>query len=330
MRPSFPMRKTRTVYVAIATIMLAGPASALALAGTGSNNSAAAGPVLRANVTPRRPHFDHPVTVTGIAPAADVGHWATLAASPAHQSRWRYLASTHIGSGGKFRLRVRLRSSGLVRVIDSAVPPPVRPGATRGDFTSSQISSAGLASDPLAVVVVARLEVGAAQHRVRSGDQVHVRGRLLPGRAGREVFLLGHFRHGFRTVARAHTGAAGGFTLRYTPAGGVQRRLRVTFAGDRYNAPARAPAGRLTVYTASVASWYDDAGNTACGFHAGLGVANKTLPCGTRVNFLYRGRSVTATVDDRGPFVAGREWDLNQNTAAALGFAGVGTVWTAG
>ena len=32
------------------------------------------------------------------------------------------------------------------------------------------------------------------------------------------------------------------------------------------------------------------------------------------------GRTVTAVVDDRGPYVAGREWDLNQNTAAALGF----------
>jgi rare lipoprotein A (peptidoglycan hydrolase) len=33
-------------------------------------------------------------------------------------------------------------------------------------------------------------------------------------------------------------------------------------------------------------------------------------------------------VDDRGPFVGGRDWDLNQNTAAALGFGGVGAVWT--
>jgi len=28
-----------------------------------------------------------------------------------------------------------------------------------------------------------------------------------------------------------------------------------------------------------------------------------------------------------GPYVEGRDWDLNQNTAAALGFGGVGTVW---
>jgi rare lipoprotein A (peptidoglycan hydrolase) len=81
------------------------------------------------------------------------------------------------------------------------------------------------------------------------------------------------------------------------------------------------------VFSPDLASWYYDAGTTACGYHAGLGVANRTLPCGTRVAFHFGGRTVTAVVDDRGPYVGGRNWDLNQNTAAALGFAGTGTVW---
>jgi rare lipoprotein A (peptidoglycan hydrolase) len=76
-----------------------------------------------------------------------------------------------------------------------------------------------------------------------------------------------------------------------------------------------------------VASWYSDGGSTACGFHATYGVAHKSLPCGTKVRFALNGRTVTATVDDRGPYIGGREWDLNQNTAAALGFGGVGAVW---
>ena len=76
----------------------------------------------------------------------------------------------------------------------------------------------------------------------------------------------------------------------------------------------------------AVASWYDDAGQTASGFHAFYGVANRTLAFGTRVLFAYRGRTVTATVDDRGPFVYSRLFDLNQNTAGALGFSGVDTV----
>jgi rare lipoprotein A len=77
-----------------------------------------------------------------------------------------------------------------------------------------------------------------------------------------------------------------------------------------------------------VASWYDDAGGTACGFHATFGVANRTLPCGTKVTFRHNGHTVNAVVDDRGPFVGGRDWDLNQNAAAALGFSGVDSVWT--
>ena len=56
-------------------------------------------------------------------------------------------------------------------------------------------------------------------------------------------------------------------------------------------------------------------------------MANRSLPCGTKVTFSRGGRAVTATVDDRGPYVGGRNWDLNQNVAGALGFDGVGTVW---
>ena len=107
-----------------------------------------------------------------------------------------------------------------------------------------------------------------------------------------------------------------------------QRWLRVRFRGDRLNAGSLAHAGQLTAFRESVASWYTDGGATACGFHAYYGVANRTLPCGTNVIFHSGGRSVTAVVDDRGPFVGGREWDLNQNVAGALGFGGVGTVWS--
>lgn len=66
------------------------------------------------------------------------------------------------------------------------------------------------------------------------------------------------------------------------------------------------------------ASWYYDGGSTACGFHAGFGVANRTLPCGTKVTFYYGSRAVKAEVDDRGPFIYSRLWDLNQTVRAAL------------
>ncbi len=62
-------------------------------------------------------------------------------------------------------------------------------------------------------------------------------------------------------------------------------------------------------------------------------VANKTLPCGThvRVCLTRHGPCADATVEDRGPYVAGREWDLNIAVARAIGFlsVGVGPVWVA-
>ena len=80
----------------------------------------------------------------------------------------------------------------------------------------------------------------------------------------------------------------------------------------------------------SVASVFTDYGlGLACGGVLGrqeLGVAHKTAPCGTLITFSYGGRSITVPVIDRGPYIAGREWDLTGATAAALAFPGLGRI----
>jgi rare lipoprotein A (peptidoglycan hydrolase) len=80
----------------------------------------------------------------------------------------------------------------------------------------------------------------------------------------------------------------------------------------------------------SVASVFRDYGlGLACGGLLGreeLGVAHKTAPCGTLITFTYAGRSLTVPVIDRGPYIAGREWDLTGATAAALAFPGLGQI----
>jgi hypothetical protein len=178
------------------------------------------------------------------------------------------------------------------------------------------------------VAVAASLRVTPHGHGVLNGQRTSLSGRLLPEQAGRVVALQTRFGRTWRTVARTRTGRHGGFTLRFAPAPGTHN-LRVRFSGDHANTAATTSAGTATGFEQAVASWYYDGGQTACGFHATYGVANKSLPCGTHVTFSYGGRTVVATVDDRGPYVGGRTWDLNQNTAAALGFGGVGTVWDA-
>ena len=57
-----------------------------------------------------------------------------------------------------------------------------------------------------------------------------------------------------------------------------------------------------------------------------MNVAHKSMAFGTKIQFEYNGKTATAVVNDRGPFIAGRVFDLGPGTAAALGFSGVGTV----
>ena len=72
----------------------------------------------------------------------------------------------------------------------------------------------------------------------------------------------------------------------------------------------------------AVASVYDvRTGNApACGWkYVGRKtVAHLTLPCGTRVRLCFR-RCATLVVGDRGPFVAGRDFDLTFEAARAVG-----------
>ena len=56
----------------------------------------------------------------------------------------------------------------------------------------------------------------------------------------------------------------------------------------------------------------------------GYTAAHKTLPFGTDLVVSYRGRSVAVTVNDRGPFVGGRELDLSRAAARDLGLTRAG------
>ena len=57
-----------------------------------------------------------------------------------------------------------------------------------------------------------------------------------------------------------------------------------------------------------------------------LTAAHKTLPFGTkvRVTHLGNGRSVTVTINDRGPFIRGRIIDLSRRAAGVIGMTGSG------
>ena len=324
MRPDFRPRGLRVAQFTIAAATLALPASAFAFAGSTAADSPDHG-VLPIHVSPARVQVGQAVTITGTTLAAEAGQRVTLQGKVGVASAWRSEQSTTVGPLSRFSFTAHLRHSSLVRVIAARATRSQSVGVRSGAASISAGSTAG--SQP--VKVTAQVSADPVDHAVLAGGRIAVHGRVLPTAGARFVQLQGHAGERWQTLSTARTGRSGRFTLGYRPQSGTNRMLRVLFAGDAANARASTSAGRVTVYQPAVASWYYDAGlATGCGFNATYGVANKTLPCGTKVQFKYGGRTVMATVDDRGPYVYGRTWDLGQSTRAALGFdAGVGTVW---
>jgi rare lipoprotein A len=189
---------------------------------------------------------------------------------------------------------------------------------------------AHIARGPRVLRTAARFVVEHRAVTAQSGETVVVHGRLLPALSDVEVNLISRNGHRWRTVAHGRTHRGGRFKIRYRvqATGATAVRVSVARASAHGARTASASVGQIVGLEPSVASWYYDAGHTACGFHAIYGVANKTLPCGSRVTISYAGRSVVATVDDRGPYVYGRSFDLDQNTARYLGMDGVAQVLT--
>jgi rare lipoprotein A (peptidoglycan hydrolase) len=148
-----------------------------------------------------------------------------------------------------------------------------------------------------------------------------------------------HSRHGH--AARAHLGQR----LRHISLAVALLSLALTpLAAEAQTGGAGAPAGEASgasggaglVFSAPMrsagATWYGPGlyGNgTACGqtLRPGtIGVAHRTLPCGTTVKINYHGHSLVTEVIDRGPYTPGNDFDLTNGARLALGFEGVGKV----
>jgi rare lipoprotein A len=208
-------------------------------------------------------------------------------------------------------------------------PPAQQPLALAPVEIASTTQSLGTA--PLGRPASTTLHVRRAQLNVLDGRQASLTGTLSPGLPGRTIALQAMGRHGWHDVAHTHTGAKGGFHMRYLPRQTGSERVRLRFGGDASELPAHRRLGRLNVYRLAEASWYGGGGSLACGgslTSGTLGVANKTLPCGTLVTLRYGTHSIRVPVVDRGPYVAGREFDLTEATKQALGFGDTGEVWS--
>jgi hypothetical protein len=163
------------------------------------------------------------------------------------------------------------------------------------------------------------------------GDGLRFTGTVSAGDAGDvvEIERLGR-QTAWAWAPTAHGTVApdGSFTA-YWPAnhiGSFQIRAIVEpSVGLAAEAIAASPPLAVTVYRAALATEYGPGfygSQTACGQKLRrdtLGVANRTLRCGTEVSIYYRGRKIVVPVIDRGPYANNADWDLTIATARLLG-----------
>jgi rare lipoprotein A (peptidoglycan hydrolase) len=168
-----------------------------------------------------------------------------------------------------------------------------------------------------------------SRHSVLTGDSVTVRGKVRPSGGHRVKVVFGGTD---QEVLSIHTKSNGTFKARWDVGQLGNYDVQAFGIHDKRVRGSHSKVRHLTSYRLAGASYYGPGlyGNgVACGgtlMPGTLGVANKTLPCGTMVKLRYGGRSVTVPVIDRGPYVAGRDYDLTEATKERLGFPGVGTV----
>lgn len=289
--------------------------------GTAAAESAASS--LTATLRDGHIRYGGSVVVAGRTSQRAAGTTVVLEFRPAG-GQWGAIARSVTKATGRYRLKAEVPASGRLRVVTPS-----------GDATAVAAASAGgsgQGSRELSIRVAPALRSTRVRRHVTSGRATTVRGRVAPVTAGRSVRLQVRRGDTWRTVDRDRTSASGAYALRWRASGPGRHAVRVRVGADRATTATARALGRVNVYRSAHASWYGPGfygSRTACGQTMGygvLGVAHKSLPCGTRVTFRYRGRSVTVPVIDRGPFVAGREFDLTRATKARLGFGSTGNV----
>lgn len=312
--------------------------SALGLAGvlTTAITPAVAAPTMAAPADPAAPiqltitdhtlGYGQALSVSGRLASGQADAPVRLEHRPVGSTAWIPVRSAQTAADGRFALRARVLRSGSLRVVGVTA----QAAAAAGDAAAA--AEPAVASAERAVRVGARIVAGSVRRNVAAGRAVRVAGAVQPARAGRTVALQLRSRGRWRTVDHARTGNGGHFRLQERLRAATSLPARVRFGGDGLNGATKRSVGRVNAYRSAYASWYGPGlygQPLGCGgtLTAGtIGVAHKTLPCGTKLTLRYHGRSVRASVVDRGPYVGGREFDLTSATKARLGFGSTGYV----
>lgn len=224
-------------------------------------------------------------------------------------SRWHRLKTITSSRKGRYRAGIKATGAGRIRV------------EVRGNDDSAVKR----------LSVRSRLSVGSVHRFVKVGDRNRIGGTIRPRGVRRiTVTITG----AGRKVIRTRSDRRGRFSVKWSPGRSGNYRARVSAAPNRIAAGDRSRRIRLIGLRPTHASYFGPGlygGALACGGSLSpgtRGVAHKTLPCGSKVTLRYGNRSVKTRVVDRGPYIAGREFDLTTATRNDLGFGDIGTVWT--
>lgn len=268
--------------------------------------AAGSGQTARIAATERSVEFGERLGLGGTVPG-NRGMDVRLKFRPAGADGWKLVRKTHTDRNGIYRTRVTARVNGAYRAV------PAR----------------GRASVAEPVRVESRTAFHVSRHHAILGNGIRISGRVRPG--GRRAVKV-VVRGADGRLIRDASSRRGGFGAAFRADRPGVYRLRAFAAKNRRAVGSVSAARRVTVYRYAAASWYGPGlyGNAmACGgtlTQSTLGVANKSLPCGTKVKLRYGGRTVTVPVVDRGPYAAGREYDLTYATKRRLGFPDTGYV----
>jgi hypothetical protein len=166
------------------------------------------------------------------------------------------------------------------------------------------------------------------------GKTLRFRGALPAEQAGRALQIQRQQPDGTWTqTATTVVAPDGSFLARWRTDEIGSFAVRALLAGvEAQAADASALTTTVTVYRPARATWFGPGfygKRTACGqvmSHALLGVAHRSLPCGTPVALFFAGKSITVPVIDRGPFANGAHYDLTSAAAKVVGMTQTSTI----
>ena len=217
----------------------------------------------------------------------------------------------------RFRWKRRRAALALLPAMGTMITA----GIAAAQGTDSALTGSGPEASAASAPTAVKLK---GQRNLMAHKAVEFRGRVEPGGSHRVIVRVGG------SKLRTHSRGDGTFKVTWRTRGSGVYTVRARVDGTAV----RSKRLRVNVYRPAEASYYGPGlygGGLACGgtlTPSKLGVANKTLPCGSKVTLRYHGHTVTVPVIDRGPYAGNREYDLTAATKARLGFPSTGTVLT--